>query len=116
MEVAVAISIDDVSWVVSTPRSPVPPLRLNPSLLARFESAGASDLHTLSSSFNLGDAMGALPINNKIKHHQQLQGIPAPELAARGVCAISVGGKKTLHKPTVASFSMGDGTQSAAVS
>ncbi len=48
MEVAVAISIDDVTWVVSTPRSPIPALWLNPSLFARFESAGASDLHTLA--------------------------------------------------------------------
>ncbi len=46
--------LGDVSWVVSTPRFPVPAslhllaLQLKPSLLARLESAGASVLHTPS--------------------------------------------------------------------
>ncbi len=54
----------DASWVISTPSSSVPvslhylALQLKPSLFVRFESAGASALHTLPFGFNSGAEAG----------------------------------------------------------
>ncbi len=53
----------DVSWVVSTPRSPSPSAAAFIGFAAqakpvRFGSAGTSPLHTLPFGFNQGDAGG----------------------------------------------------------
>ncbi len=50
MESTVAISVVNVSWAVSTPKSL--------AKLSRFESAGESVIHALPICFNPGDAMG----------------------------------------------------------
>ncbi len=56
-------SLNDVSWVGSTPKSPAPTSLhfygfAAQGMLARFESAGASAHRTLPFSFNTGDAAG----------------------------------------------------------
>ncbi len=48
----------DVSWEVSTPRSPIP--------LVRFENAEASAVHTLHSGLNPGDARGGSLIDRGV--------------------------------------------------